>query len=96
MPGVNTFKVTAIDKAGNTARQIVRITYQANQMEFQFTSPNNGATLADNTAVVTGTFKAPVNTGITINGVVATQAGNTFYAQVPLQAAAAYRLLGGI
>jgi PKD repeat protein len=81
--GLNTFVLSAIDKAGNTTTVALRITY--NPVSFTVTNPANGATVGDNTILVTGTFMAPNNTGITVNGVVATQIGNQYFAQVPLQ-----------
>jgi len=53
------------------------------------TSPQNGALIEDSGMLVTGTLTAPLNTGVTVNGVVAhrggTPYGSEFAAVVPLQ-----------
>ena len=53
------------------------------------TTPLQGTIIDDNTVLVSGTLSAPVNTGITINGIVAhlggTPYGSEFAASVPLQ-----------
>ena len=52
-------------------------------------SPLNGATIDNDTVLVSGTLTAPVNTGVTVNGIVAHLGGNPygseFVAVVPLQ-----------
>jgi hypothetical protein len=82
--GLNTFALTAMDKAGNATTAAVRITY--NPVSFTVTSPINGAMMSGNTVLVSGTFTAAEQVGISINGIVATIIGNNFYANVPLQA----------
>lgn len=48
-------------------------------------SPADGATIVDNRVQVSGTFSGPLNTSVTVNGVVACTDGNGFFASdVPL------------
>ena len=53
------------------------------------TSPLQGANIDNDTVLVTGTLTAPINTGVTVNGIVAHLGGNPygseFAATVPLQ-----------
>lgn len=60
----------------------------ANEVSVTVTSPADGAAVSGNTLTVAGTFMGPINTGITVNGIVAVQDSNRFYAQVPLAAGA--------
>ena len=85
--GVNTFKVTAIDRATNTSTETIQVTYQPQQnlISIKILSPLQGATVSDTTVLVRGTYEGPPNTGLTINGVPALQDESNFYAQVPLQ-----------
>jgi PKD repeat protein len=87
-PGLNTFTIAALDKAGNTASQAVQITLSMNVVSLTVSSPANGAAIAEDSVLVTGTFKGPANTGISIGHVVAAQDGERFYAQVPLETGA--------
>ncbi len=80
--GVNTYTLTATDKAGNTTSQTLLLNYMP--VSISLGSPSSGATINGDTVQVSGTFQGPANTGITVNGVVATQDGNRFYAEVPL------------
>lgn len=83
VPGSNTLKLTAIDKAGNQSSVDLHLTYAA--VSVTVTSPVSGATISGDTVLVTGGFQGPANTGITVNGVVASISGNQFYANVTLQ-----------
>ena len=81
-PGTNTLKLTAIDKAGNQTSAERHLTYVA--VSVTVASPVSGATISGDTMLVTGAFQGPANTGITVNGVVASINGNQFYANVAL------------
>ena len=84
--GANSLTVTAVDKAGNSTSQTMHLTYQPEALlSLSVLSPASGAAVGDATVLVSGAFQGPANTGITVNGVVAAQDGNRFYAQVPLQ-----------
>lgn len=49
-------------------------------------SPTTGASIADDRVLVTGTFSAPPNSAVTVNGRVAAISGNQFYASsIPLE-----------
>ncbi|OGB22595.1 MAG: hypothetical protein A3I66_09940 [Burkholderiales bacterium RIFCSPLOWO2_02_FULL_57_36] len=84
-PGLNTFTLAVLDKAGNTASQVIHITLSMNVVSLTVSSPVNGAVITEDSVLVTGTFKGPANTGISIGHVVAAQDGERFYAQVPLE-----------
>ena len=81
-PGLNVFTLTAIDRAGNTAARQLRVNYAS--VSVSLASPSNGATIPGDTALVSGAFQGPPNTGIAVNGVVAVTDGGRFYASVPL------------
>lgn len=83
-PGLNVINLVAIDKAGNETRAALHLAY--NPLSLVVTSPASGAAINGGTALVTGTFQGPANTGIMVNGVAANMDGNHFYADgVPLQ-----------
>ncbi|MGH6924111.1 MAG: PKD domain-containing protein [Propylenella sp.] len=82
-PGSNTLALSAIDKAGNSAGVILRLTFVPVSVTIE--SPASGAVIAGDTVLVTGTFQGPPNTGITVNGTLAATDGNRFYAQAPLR-----------
>lgn len=54
-------------------------------LSLDITNPTQGATTTDNTIIVRGTFQGPMNTGITVNGVIAGIDGNRYSANVPLE-----------
>ena len=81
-PGQNNLTVTAVDKAGNAAS--VRVTYTYVPVKVTIDAPAEGATVAGNQVLVTGTILGPANTGVTVNGTVAVQDAGKFYATVPL------------
>lgn len=62
------------------------VTLTVNALGLALTTPQNGVTLAGDQVVVSGTFEAPFNAGITVNGIVAGLEGNSFHANVPLVA----------
>lgn len=83
--GQNTFNLIATDRAGNVGTLTLKVTY--NPIKVTITSPQQGSSLTTDHVLVTGTYKGPPNTGITVNGVVAETVGEQFYAnQVPLTA----------
>lgn len=85
--GSYTLTAKATDNAGaTTTSNSASIT--VNPPPTVVTSPADGATINASTTLVRGTFIGPVNTGITVNGVVAvTDQNNNFYAHdVPLVA----------
>lgn len=82
-PGPNTLTLTALDRASNSTTTSLRLSVATLTLQVQ--SPANGDTVAGDSVWVTGTFTGPANTGIAVNGVVATQDGNRFYAPVSLQ-----------
>ena len=77
----------AIDNSGTaTVSNVSNITVApANSVSVVIASPQDNAVIADDTVLVKGTFSGPSNTGITINGVIASTAGTTFAVEVPLQ-----------
>lgn len=79
-PGLNAFVLTARDPAGNEARLPLRITN--NPVSVKIVSPVMNATLPSGRTVVRGSFDGPANTGITVNGAVATVVGREFFANV--------------
>lgn len=83
-PGANIFALSAVDPAGNTANAVVHLTFVPISIAIE--TPVDGASIQAGSVLVSGTFQAPANTGITVNGSVAAISGNHFYAQVPLRA----------
>ncbi len=81
-PGLNTYTLTAYDKAGNSTSQTLHLSF--NPVSVAITTPIAGATIAGGSALVSGTYQGPVNTGINVNGIVASQVSDRFYADVPL------------
>lgn len=79
-------RVSAGDLAGNESSAVSIEVPSA----FEITSPVNGATVRGNTLLVSGFLEAPVNTGVTVNGVVADISGSSgtriFNARIPIQA----------
>ena len=81
-PGVNTFNLSAIDKAGNITP--LQLTYSYSFLTLALTSPLPNASIDNNSVTVTGSFDGSTNPTITVNGVAATLSGTTFSATVPL------------
>ncbi len=81
-PGLNTLNLSAVDLAGNQASTQLR--YTLNSLTVHIDSPAADAIINGGSVIVSGSFKGPANTGITVNGVVAAQDGERFYAEVPL------------
>lgn len=81
--GQNTFNLIATDRAGNVGTLTLKVTYIP--VKVTITVPQPGSSLNTDHVLVSGTYKGPPNTGITVNGVVAETVGEQFYAnQVPL------------
>lgn len=83
-PGINTFTLTAIDRAGNSTQQKLQFAYSA--ISVAISSPANGSTIQGRSVLVTGTYLGGANTGVTVNNIIAAKDGDRFYAEVPLQA----------
>ncbi len=78
--GLNTFRLTARDPAGNETTVPLRLTLSAVRISIE--SPTHGASLSGGQAVVSGRFSGPFNTGITVNGQAAMVVGTQFWANV--------------
>jgi hypothetical protein len=71
------------DKGATTLSAPVGIAVKA--LGLSFTSPGAGTSLDGDSVVVTGTFQAPANSGVNVNGVTAAlDSQNRFFALVPL------------
>lgn len=81
-PGLNTFSLSAIDPAGNAANATLRLTFT--NVTLSVASPANGATVDGDRVTVSGNLQGPFNSGVTVNGQVATLVGGQFFATVPL------------
>ncbi len=82
--GANTVSLVAQDPAGNAARVSLHFTYSTGSLTVANLTP--GATVDSNATPVMGSFDGPLNTGITVNGIVASTYGNRFFVNnVPLQ-----------
>lgn len=77
-PGINLFRLTATDAAGNTNSLPINFVYST--LTLSITSPVNGATVDTNKVTVTGTFSGASNPAITVNGVTAIISGSSFSA----------------
>ena len=77
-PGMNLFRLTATDQAGNTNSLPINFVYST--LTLSITSPANGATVDSNKVTVTGTFSGAANPTITVNGISATINGSSFSA----------------
>ncbi len=81
--GSNTITVIGTTAAGATATRTLTVISTAPSIAIS--SPSNGATINGNSALVKGQVLAPANSGVTVNGVVASVDGfNNFYALVPV------------
>jgi hypothetical protein len=88
-PGANTLYLSAHDKVGNSGSMDLHLIYVPDvSLAVSIDSPTPGANIAGDRVLVSGTFQGPPNTGITVNGIVASQNGNRFYASVPLVSSA--------
>ncbi|WP_461573135.1 hypothetical protein [Sulfuricaulis sp.] len=81
-PGSNAFTLIARDPAGNETTVVLHLTYVA--VTVTLVNPLPNASLSSTSLDVNGTFQGPVNTGITVNGVVAMLFGNQFFANLDL------------
>ena len=89
--GSHAISAKATDSMGNAISSAVAdiVVVAAIPATMTITSPAEGAVINDDHVTVTGTFQAPANTSIVVNGVAASLSGNTFHAvDVPLQAGA--------
>ena len=89
--GSHAISAKATDSMGNVVSSaVVNIAViAAVPAAMTITSPAEGAVINDDRVTVTGTFQAPGNSSIVVNGVAAMLSGNTFHAvDVPLQAGA--------
>lgn len=81
----DSLSITVMDAAGNvspTATMLVGV-----PLSVRITHPSTGSTVESDQLLVQGTFTGPPNTGITVNGVVASISGDIFVANdVPLAA----------
>lgn len=85
--GVHKVTWTATDANGNqtTAIQTVEVVYTGS-LYIRIDTPQNGSSLDNNQAMISGRLLAPINTGVTVNGVVAEVYNGNFYANnVPLE-----------
>jgi len=81
--GTNTITVTGTSPAG--AHDTKSITVTSTAPSIVIASPANGATINGDSVLVRGSIQAVVNSGVSINGVVAAVDGaNNFFAVVPL------------
>ncbi len=85
-PGTNNFQISATDKAGNSSRKSMSVTYVPVMVNVTVTveAPVDGATATTESVVVRGVFTGPPNTTVTVNGVAATLSGQAFSAMVVL------------
>jgi len=83
-PGANPVRLMAIDSAGNVSSELLRLTLLPAGLSISFTQPTDGASVADERILVSGAVAGPPNTGVSVNGVVASIVGDRFYALVPL------------
>jgi hypothetical protein len=81
-PGVNIFRVTAMDPSGNSFQTELRLSYGS--VSLGLVNPGDGVTVDGDSVIVTGLLEGPSNTGVTVNGVAAAVSGGRFHAEVPL------------
>ncbi len=81
--GTYTITAVATDNLGATTTSSP-VTITVNALQVALATPTNNATLTGNNVQVSGTFQGPANSGILVNGVIASTDANNFYATVPL------------
>ncbi|CAH1194081.1 40-residue YVTN family beta-propeller repeat-containing protein [Candidatus Nitrotoga sp. BS] len=82
--GSNTLTVTVTAPDNSTASAVVTVTSTTPMLTI--VSPADGANINGDSILVSGTLLAPINNGVTVNGVVANVENGKFYANnVPLQ-----------
>ncbi len=82
-PGPNEFTLVATDGAGN--QTVAKLHVTLNTLSIAVTNLTSGQSIDSDRALVMGTFDGPINTGITVNGVIALTYGKQFFANaVPL------------
>jgi hypothetical protein len=82
LPGINSFRLSAIDRAGNVATRTLALSYLPVRVDIE--QPADEASVQGQQIIVSGTWQGPENTGITVNGVVASLFEGRFYASVAL------------
>lgn len=76
----DTFSIFITDAVGNTSDWgWLEVTGTLPVLNVNITSPADGALIYNNRVNISGTFQGVTNTGITVNGQVATQANGQFY-----------------
>ena len=91
---VGTYSLTAVatDALGGSSVSVpytAKVINNNSALNIAVNSPTPDATINDDNVLVSGTFMQGLsNIGITVNGIVAAQYGNNFYALVPLQTGA--------
>lgn len=84
--GRNTFTAQVRDRFGHISNLIDTVfTIDAAVLKILDISPSEGSMLSGSQVIVSGIFHGPSNTGITVNGVIASISGDKFYANVPLE-----------
>lgn len=83
-PGLNAITVSATDQAGNVGTRNISLTYTP--VTINITEPLNGAAIAANTVLVSGSVVGPQDISVQVNGVLARVISGKFYAEVPLLA----------
>lgn len=87
--GSNTFNVQTRDRFGHETKVInTTFTIDAAPLKILDVSPTEGSVLNGSQVIVSGRFRGPANTGITVNNIIAAINDDKFYANVPLQAGA--------
>lgn len=84
-PGLNTLNLSAYDKASNSSSIDLQLSFVPDlSVSVSIDKPSAGANVEGDSVVVSGSFIGPSNTGVTVNGIVASQNEDRFYATVPL------------
>lgn len=90
-PGLNVFELSAVDAAGNETKTALHFTL-GEPLKISISRPLNGTFLGHGSVWVQGTFDGPSNTGVTVNGNVATTAGGTFAALLSLPESGSFEI----
>lgn len=84
--GRNTLSAQARDRFGHVSNLIdSSFTVDSRALKILDVSPVDGSVLIGSQVMVSGAFRGPANTGITVNGEIAAISDDKFYANVPLQ-----------
>lgn len=81
--GMNTFTLTARDRAGNQVSTTLRLALSSG-LALTISGPASGSSVSGSFAYVTGTVDGPSNFGVSASGSVATVVGNRFVVAVPV------------